>query len=35
MGHSKSMNQQKYQCPPALKEVTTIGKFFSSVDDDR
>lgn len=35
MGHSKAMNQARYQCPPALKEVTKVGKFFSSVDQGK
>ena len=32
MGHSKGMNEQRYQCPRALKELATIGKFCDTID---
>ena len=32
MGHSKEMNKQRYQCPPAVKELTTIGKLYDCID---
>lgn len=32
MGHSETMSQTRYQCPPAISEVTKVGRFFSNVD---
>ena len=32
MGHSKAMNEKRYQCPPGVKELTTVGKFCDSID---
>jgi len=32
MGHSENMNKQRYQCPPALREITKVGKFFMDID---
>jgi hypothetical protein len=32
MGHSDGINKNVYQCPPALLEVTKVGKFFHQLD---
>ena len=32
MGHSEAINRNVYQSPPALKEVTVVGKFFDWLD---
>jgi len=32
MGHSDEINKNRYQCPPAIKEITKVGKFFMDVD---
>ena len=32
MGHSKGMNERRYQCPPAKRELDTIGTFCDYVD---
>ena len=32
MGHSESINQQVYQAPLALVEVTKIGKHLLEID---
>ena len=32
MGHSETMSQTRYQCPPAISEVTKVGRLFSNVD---
>ena len=34
MGHSKTMNQNRNQCPPSLKEITSVGKFFDFVNNN-
>ena len=33
MGHSKEMNEQVYQAPQALKEVTILGRKLTSIDN--
>ena len=33
MGHSKDMNKQRYQCPPAISEITKVGKFLHKIDE--
>ena len=35
MGHSKGMNEQRYQCPPAKKELETVGTFCDYVDKSK
>ena len=32
MGHSKFINENVYQCPPAIQEMMTAGKFLLSLD---
>ena len=32
MGHSKCINENVYQCPPAIQEMMTAGKFLLSLD---
>ena len=32
MGHSESINRNVYQCPMAIKEITTVGKMLSNID---
>jgi hypothetical protein len=32
LGHSSSMNEHVYQVPPAIKTITTVGKFMSILD---
>jgi len=32
MGHSKSTNAENYQCPPALRELVTVGKHLAAID---
>lgn len=32
MGHTASMNKERYQCPPALRELTKIGKVLHTID---
>ena len=32
MGHSKFINENVYQCPPAIQEMRTAGKFLLSLD---
>ena len=32
MGHSRDMNKQRYQCPPAISEITKVGKFLHKID---
>ncbi|XP_060554702.1 uncharacterized protein LOC132715677 isoform X3 [Ruditapes philippinarum] len=34
MGHSDKINKNVYQCPPAVTEVTKVGKFFRKLDED-
>lgn len=33
LGHSESMNKNRYQCPPALKELTRVGKVLHTIDE--
>lgn len=33
MGHSESMNKLRYQCPPAIKELTKVGKSLFAIDE--
>ena len=35
MGHSQHTNEQRYQCPPSVKELTTVGKFCSIIDNGK
>ena len=35
MGHSEFTNELSYQCLPAVKEITTVGKFCSYVDSSK
>ena len=35
MGHSQHTNEQRYQCPPSVKELTTVGKFCSYIDNGK
>jgi integrase len=32
MGHSDSINRNVYQCPPAVIEVTKVGRFLQNID---
>lgn len=32
MGHSAAMNQARYQCPPAIRELTKVGKTLFAID---
>ena len=32
MGHSQGTNEKIYQCPPAVKELVHVGKFFLQID---
>ena len=32
MGHSGDINKKVYQVPPAIREVTQIGKRLDSID---
>ena len=32
MGHSKTMNEARYQCPAAIKELTVVGKRLHNID---
>ena len=32
MGHSRDINEQIYQVPPAIREVTKIGKMLAAID---
>ena len=34
MGHTESVNKEIYQCPLAIKEVTQVGRFFESLDEN-
>lgn len=33
MGHSESMNKDRYQCPPAVQELTRVGKVLHTIDN--
>ena len=33
MGHSESINQNVYQCPLAIQEITRVGSFFHDIDN--
>lgn len=33
MGHSEKINENVYQCPPAMREITKIGKVLKQFDD--
>ena len=33
MGHSESINQNVYQCPLAIQEITRVGSFFDDIDN--
>ena len=35
MGHSEDVNKNVYQCPPALKELTQVESYLSSLDESR
>ncbi|XP_065942405.1 uncharacterized protein [Magallana gigas] len=32
LGHSKQMNENVYQCPPAMKTITQVGKFLNQLE---
>lgn len=32
MGHSKFINENVYQCPPAVREIKMAGKFLMTLD---
>ena len=32
MGHSEEINKHVYQCPTAVKEITTVGRYLRSID---
>jgi hypothetical protein len=32
MGHSEKINENIYQCPPAVREITHVGKILAKVD---
>jgi len=32
MGHSKDTNAENYQCPPALRELISVGKHLAAID---
>ncbi|KAJ8317768.1 hypothetical protein KUTeg_004681 [Tegillarca granosa] len=32
MGHSAEINENVYQCPIGLKEITIVGGFLTSID---
>jgi hypothetical protein len=32
LGHSQQMNEHVYQCPPAMKTITTVGKFLNQLE---
>ena len=34
MGHSQQINRDVYQCPLAVKEVTMVGKFLETLDQE-
>ena len=33
MGHSKNINKNIYQAPPALLEITRVGKHLAEIDE--
>lgn len=35
MGHSEMINQNTYQVPPAITEITKVGKHLSVIDNDK
>lgn len=35
MGHSETMNQTHYTCPPAIRELTTVGKTLFAIDQGK
>jgi len=35
MGHSQEMNKSRYQCPPAVKELTKVGKSLFDIDEGK
>lgn len=32
MGHSRDTNAENYQCPPALRELVSVGKHLTAID---
>ena len=32
LGHSKEMNENVYQCPPAMSTITKVGKFLNQLE---
>ena len=32
MGHSDEINENVYQCPLAIKEITSVGGFLQTID---
>ena len=35
MGHSKEMNEQVYQAPQALMEITRLGRKLQNIDEGK
>jgi integrase len=35
LGYSSSMNEHVYQAPPAIRTITTVGKFMSFLEGNR
>jgi integrase len=35
LGHSQSMNENVYQCPPAMRTITTVGRFLNTLEGNR
>ena len=33
MGHSSEVNENVYQCPPAVRELQQVGSFLTQIDD--
>ena len=34
MGHTENVNKEVYQCPLGIKEVTQVGRFFETLDEN-
>ena len=35
MGHSRAVNEEVYQCPPSLIEITKVGRYLEDLDSGR
>lgn len=35
MGHSESMNEHIYQCPPAVREIINVGRVLENTDNNK